>query len=62
MMNKRGRPKKEITRDIIYKVRLNPGEYQMLFQASEWTKYTKSEVLRKALLSYYRAVEFERGK
>lgn len=53
----RGRPKKEITRDIVYKVRLNAEEDQMLTQASEWTGQAKSEVFRKALLGYYRAVE-----
>lgn len=37
----RGRPKKEITRDIVYKVRLNAEEDQMLTQASEWTGQAK---------------------
>ena len=31
----RGRPKKEVTRDIVYKVRLNAEEDQMLTRASE---------------------------
>lgn len=53
----RGRPKKEITRDIVYKVRLNTEENQMLTRASEWTGQAKSEVFRKALLGYYKAVE-----
>ena len=53
----RGRPKKEITRDIVYKVRLNAEEDQMLTQASEWTGQAKSEVFREALFGYYRAVE-----
>lgn len=53
----RGRPKKEITRDIVYKVRLNTEEDQMLTRASEWTGQAKSEVFRKALLGYYKAVE-----
>lgn len=53
----RGRPKKEVTRDIVYKVRLNAEEDQMLTQASEWTGQAKSEVFRKALLGYFRAVE-----
>ena len=48
----RGRPKKEVTRDIVYKVRLNAEEDQMLTQASEWTGQAKSEVFRKALLGY----------
>ena len=55
----RGRPKKENTRDIIYKVRLNADEDQMLTKASEWTGQAKSDVFRKALLGYYRAVEVE---
>ena len=53
----RGRPKKEITRDIMYKVRLNTEEDQMLTRVSEWTQQAKSEVFRKALLGYYKAVE-----
>lgn len=57
VIDMRGRPKKEITRDIVYKVRLNVDEDQMLTRASEWTGQAKSEVFRKALLGYYRAVE-----
>lgn len=53
----RGRPKKENTRDIVYKVRLNAEEDQMLTHASEWTGQAKSEVFRKALRDYYRSVE-----
>ena len=55
----RGRPKKDVTRDIIYKVRLNAEEDQMLTHASEWTGQAKSEVFRKALLGYYKAIEIE---
>jgi len=57
----RGRPKKEITRDIVYKVRLNAEEDQMLTLASEWTGQAKSEVFRKALQGYYRAVEVKKN-
>jgi hypothetical protein len=53
----RGRPKKDVTRDIVYKVRLNAEESQMLTQASEWTGQAKSAVFRKALLDYYKTVE-----
>lgn len=53
----RGRPKKENARDIVYKVRLNAEEDQMLTHASEWTGQAKSEVFRKALCGYYKAVE-----
>lgn len=52
-----GRPKKEITRDIVYKIRLNAEEYQILTQASKWTGQAKSKVFRKALIGYYRTVE-----
>ena len=55
----RGRPKKEVTRDIVYKVRLNVEENQMLTRASEWTGQAKSEVFRKALHGYYKAVEVQ---
>lgn len=41
VIDMRGRPKKEITRDIVYKVRLNAEEDQMLTQASEWTGQAK---------------------
>ena len=59
VMVMRGRPKKEVTRDIVYKVRLNAEEDQMLTRASEWTGQAKSEVFRKALQGYYRAVEIK---
>ena len=59
VIDMRGRPKKEITRDIVYKVRLNIEEDQMLTKASEWTRQAKSEVFRKALFNYYKAVEVE---
>ena len=53
----RGRPKKESTRDIVYKVRLSEEEDRMLTKASEWTSQAKSEVFRKALQVYYKSVE-----
>ena len=53
----RGRPKKEDARDIVYKVRLNSEEDQMLTYASEKTGQAKSEVFRKALQEYYRSVK-----
>lgn len=58
----RGRPKKEVTRDILYKVRLNAEEDRILTQASEWIGQPKSEVFRKALLDYYRTVEVKDQK
>ena len=51
------RPKKDDARDIVYKVRLNVEEDRMLTDASEWTSQAKSEVFRKALLDYYKAVK-----
>lgn len=56
----RGRPKKENTRNIVYKVRLSVEEDRILTRASEWTGQAKSEVFRKALLGYYKAVEVEK--
>ncbi len=53
----RGRPKKEATRDIVYKIRLNEEEDKMLSHAGEWTRQAKSEVLRKALRDYYKSIE-----
>jgi DNA-directed RNA polymerase subunit RPC12/RpoP len=50
------RPKKNDARDIVYKVRLNEEEDKILTEASEWTGQAKSEVFRKALLDYYKAV------
>ena len=51
------RPKKEDAREIVYKVRLNEEEDRILSEASEWTGQAKSEVFRKALLDYYKAVK-----
>ena len=56
----RGRPKKQITRDIVYKVRLNNEENQMLTRASVWNGQAKSEVFRKALIDYYKKLEVEK--
>lgn len=54
------RPKKDDARDIVYKVRLNEEEDRMLTEASEWTDQAKSEVFRKALLEYHRAVKISK--
>ena len=51
------RPKKDDARDIVYKVRLNEEEDRILTEASEWTEQAKSEVFRKSLLDYYKAVK-----
>lgn len=48
----RGRPPKEITRDIMFKIRLTAEEAEMLDNLSELTGQTKSEVIRKAMEVY----------
>lgn len=50
----RGRPPKEITRNITVKIRLTPEENTLLANISEYTGYTKSEVIRNALNEYSR--------
>ena len=51
------RPRKDDARTIIYKVRLNESENQMLTEASENTSSAKSEVFRNALKEYHRATD-----
>ena len=46
---KRGRPKKEITKDTVFHVRLTKEEYQILKHLSELEGKSKAEILRKAL-------------
>lgn len=50
----RGRPPKEITRNITVKIRLTPEENTLLANISECTGQTKSEVIRNALNEYSR--------
>lgn len=50
----RGRPPKEITRNITVKIRLTPEENTLLANFSECTGRTKSEVIRNALKEYLR--------
>lgn len=50
----RGRPPKEITRNIVVKVRLTPEENTLLANVCERTGQTKSEVIRNALNEYSR--------
>lgn len=52
----RGRPPKEITRNIIVKIRLTPEENTLLANVCERTGQTKSEVIRNALNEYSRLV------
>ena len=49
----RGRPPKEVTRDVIFKIRLTAKEAEMLTNLSERTGQTKSEVFRKAIEVYF---------
>lgn len=49
----RGRPPKEVTRDVIFKIRLTAEEAEMLTNLSERTSQTKSEVFRKAIEVYF---------
>lgn len=49
----RGRPPKEVTRDVIFKIRLTAEEVEMLTNLSERTGQTKSEVFRKAIEVYF---------
>lgn len=49
----RGRPPKEVTRDITFKIRLTAEEVEMLTNLSERTGQTKSEVFRKAIEVYF---------
>lgn len=49
----RGRLPKEVTRDVIFKIRLTAEEAEMLTNLSEQTGQTKSEVFRKAMEAYY---------
>ncbi len=48
----RGRPKKENTRNIVCKVRLNEDENNILDEICQQTESTKSDVVRKALVAY----------
>lgn len=49
----RGRPPKEVTWDVIFKIRLTAEEAEMLTNLSERTGQTKSEVFRKAIEVYF---------
>lgn len=55
----RGRPPKEITRDVIFKIRLTAAEAEMLTNFSEQMGQTKSEVIRKAMEVYFNALKGE---
>ena len=49
----RGRPHKEVTRDVAFNIRLTAEEAEMLTNLSERTGQTKSEVFRKAMEVYF---------
>lgn len=55
----RGRPSKEITRDVTFKIRLTAEEAEMLTNLSERIGQTKSEVIRKAMEVYFNALKGE---
>lgn len=55
----RGRPPKEITRDVMFKIRLTAEEAEMLDNLSELTGQTKSEVIRKAMEVYFNTLKGE---
>ena len=52
----RGRPPKNVTRTAMLKVRLTVEEMRLLGHIAEETGQTKSDVIRKALQSYYKEV------
>lgn len=52
----RGRPPKEIVRNVAVKIRLTPEENTLLTNVCERTGQTKSEVIRNALNEYSRLV------
>lgn len=55
----RGRPPKEITRDVTFKIRLTAEEAEMLTNFSEQMGQTKSEVIRKAMEVYFNDLKGE---
>ena len=56
------RPRKEDTRTITYKVRLNEEENRILTEASKSVSAPKSEVFRAALYDYHRSVSRDQTK
>lgn len=53
-MNKtKGRPKKDLIKDRVFKMRLNIGERAMLDSLCESKGMNRSEIMRKALKNYY---------
>lgn len=55
----RGRPPKEVTRNVTLKIRLTAEEAEMLTNLSEQIGQTKSEVIRKAMEVYFNALKGE---
>lgn len=51
---KRGRPTKEDKRSIVFRIRLTTEEDQMLTEISKQMRLTKSAVIRKGILAYYK--------
>lgn len=48
----RGRPKKDITRNQVIKIRLTPDEYDQLRQFTEKNELTVSEFIRDMVKNY----------
>lgn len=55
----RGRPPKEVTQDVTFKIRLTVEEAEILTNLSERTGRTKSEVFRKAIEVYFNILKGE---
>lgn len=55
----RGRPPKEVTRDVTFKIRLTAEEAEILTNLSEQIGQTKSEVIRKAMEVYFNSLKGE---
>lgn len=49
----RGRPKKEVTRDKIFGIRLDDEEERLLDYLESKSGESKSEIIRKAVRGYY---------
>lgn len=52
--NRKGRPKKEETRSVGYRIRMTKKEYDIFNSISKLVQKPKSEVFREALDMYFR--------
>lgn len=60
--NKRGRPRKDVTREITCRVRLTSDENTMLTDAAKSMNKTKSEMIREALVLYFDTINVYKNK